>query len=193
MYRVLEAKAQINEEFFLVERAARNTSDFLALYDRYFARVYTYFRYRFNNPAMCDDLCAQTFMQAMEHIDQFSPARGPFIGWLFGIARNLANQQLKKSRRFTLLSLDSMWFLAGNEASPEELTIEQDEQRRMMDAMAVLPAQQRDLLALKFSAELNNRQIAALTGLSEQNVGVIIFRAIRKLRQAMGGMEDEDA
>jgi len=190
---VLDAKVQVNEELLLAERAARDTSDFLALYDRYFARGYTYFRYRFNNSALCDDLCAQTFLQAIEHIGQFSPTRGPFIGWLFGIARNLANQHLQKNRRFLLLSLDSVRFLAGNEASPEEQAIDLDEQRRMLQAMAVLSSQQRDLLGLKFSAELNNRQIAALTGLSEQNVGVIMFRAIRKLRLAMEGTEDRDA
>lgn len=190
---VLEAKAQTNEELLLIERTARNTNDFLALYDRYFERVYTYFRYRFNDPTLCDDLCSQTFLQALEHIDQFTPARGPFVGWLFGIARNLANRQLQKNRRFPLLPLDTFWFLSGSEATPEEQTIELDEQHRLLQAITVLSAQQRDLLALKFSAVLTNRQIAVLTGLSEQNVAVVIFRAIRKLRQALGEIEDSDA
>jgi RNA polymerase sigma-70 factor (ECF subfamily) len=193
MQMVLEAKAQTNEELLLIERAARNTNDFLALYDRYFERVYTYFRYRFNEPTLCDDLCSQTFLQALEHIGQFLPARGPFIGWLFGIARNLANQHLQKSRRFPQLSFDSLWSFASSDTTPEDQTIELDEQRRMLQAIAVLSTQQRDLLALKFSAELTNRQIATLTGLSEQNVAVIIFRSIRKLRQAMGEIEDSDA
>jgi len=190
---VLEAKAQGNEDLLLVEQAARNSKYFLALYDRYFPRVYTYFRYRFNDPALCDDLCAQTFLQALEHIDQFSSDLGPFIGWLFGIARNLANKHVQKSRRFPQLSLDALWFLQSKEATPEEQTVELDEQHRMLQAISVLSPQQRDLLALKFSAEMSNRQIAALTGLSEQNVAVIIFRAIRKLRQAMGVKEDADA
>ncbi len=60
----------------------------------------------------------------------------------------------------------------------------------MLQAMSFLSEQQRDLLALKFSVELTNRQIAALTGRTEQNVAVMIFRAIRKLRQAMGEVED---
>ena len=190
---VLEAKAQTNEELLLIERAARNKNDFLALYDRYFERVYTYFRYRFSDLSLCDDLCSQTFLQALEHIDQFSPTRGPFIGWLFGIARNLANQHTQKRRRFLLLSLDTLWFLSGSDATPEDQTIELDEQHRMLQAIMVLSIQQRDLLALKFSAELTNRQIAAITGLSEQNVAVIIFRSIRKLRQALGEIEDSHA
>lgn len=181
---MLEAKAQ-REELLLIERAARNTSDFLALYDQYFARVYTYFRYRFNDTALCDDLSAQTFMQALEHIGQFSPSRGPFVGWLFGIARNLANQQLQKARRFPLISLDALPFIPANDISPEERTVEMDEQHQILQAMTLLSPQQRDVLALKFSADLNNRQIAALTGLSEQNVGVILYRAVHKLRQVV--------
>jgi len=84
-----------------------------------------------------------------------------------------------------------LWFLPGHEASPEEISVALDEQQRMLQAVSVLSAQQRDLLALKFSAALNNREIAALTGLSEQNVGVIIFRSIRKLRQVMGEKEEQ--
>ena len=44
-----------------------------------------------------------------------------------------------------------------------------------------------DLLGLKYAAGLNNRQIAGPLGLSEQNVGVILYRAIGRLRQLMLG------
>ncbi len=190
---MIEAKTQGIKELLLVEQAAREPGDFLALYDRYFPRVFTYFRYRFNDPALCDDLCAQTFLQALEHIDQFIPERGPLVGWLFGIARNLANKHLRRNRRFPQLSLDNLPFVPCKDASPEEQTVENDEQREMLQMIACLSSQQRDVLALKFSADLNNRQIAALTGLSEQNVAVMIFRAIRKLRMAIGEREVNNA
>ena len=49
----------------------------------------------------------------------------------------------------------------------------------------MLKDNERDLLGLKYNTGLNNRQIAELTGLSEQNVGVILFRAIKQLRKLM--------
>ena len=59
------------------------------------------------------------------------------------------------------------------------------EERQLIAAISHLPDRQRDLLALKFSGRLNNREIAALTGLSEQNVAVILHRSIRILRQRL--------
>jgi len=43
---------------------------------------------------------------------------------------------------------------------------------------------------LKFAGELNNRQIAKLTGLSESNVGTRLFRAIRRLRDSFKETQD---
>ena len=46
-----------------------------------------------------------------------------------------------------------------------------------------LPERERSLVALKYGAELNNREIVRQTGLSESNVGTILFRAVNKLRE----------
>lgn len=159
---------------------------FLALYDQYFSRVYTYFRYRCPDPQTCDDLTAQTFEQALTHLDDYDANRGPFAAWLFGIARNAANLHFRRGFRFQWLNLDKIINLSAYEPLPEEQVIHNDQQRHLIAAVSRLPDRQRDLLALKFSGGLTNREIAALTGLSEQNVAVILHRSIHILRQQMG-------
>ena len=52
--------------------------------------------------------------------------------------------------------------------------------------MEHLPARDQEIIALKFAGELSNREIAQATGLSESNVGVILFRSIRKIRDRLG-------
>ncbi len=47
-----------------------------------------------------------------------------------------------------------------------------------------LPAREQELVALKYGAEATNRAIAALTGLSESNVGTILHRVVLELRSA---------
>jgi RNA polymerase sigma-70 factor, ECF subfamily len=164
--------------------------EFLELYDRYYARIYTYFRYRCADAQTCDDLAAQTFEQALVHFEDYDPARGPFVAWLFGIARNAVHHHYRRGRKFQWLSLDKWFTLSGNDPQPEEQAVQKDEQRRLIDAIGRLPDRQRDLLALKFSGGLNNREIATLTGLSEQNVAVIIHRSIQSLRKHLGNEED---
>ncbi len=54
--------------------------------------------------------------------------------------------------------------------------------RRLRVCLASLPEADRELISLKFGAELNNREIARLTGLSESNVGTKLCRLVKKLR-----------
>ena len=55
--------------------------------------------------------------------------------------------------------------------------------------MSRLSHRERDLIGLKFAGGLTNRRIAALTGLSESNVGVILYRAVRRLRTELNVKE----
>jgi len=55
--------------------------------------------------------------------------------------------------------------------------------------VARLSDRERDLVALKFAAGLTNRRIAELTGLSESNLGVILYRAVPRLRAEMSAKE----
>ena len=181
------------DDSLLAQRAARNVEAFLALYDRYFARVYMYFRHRCAEAQTCDDLTAQTFEQALSHICDYCPDRGSFAAWLFGIARNIANAHFRRTLRFQWVPLELVRSLPGRDPLPEETAIETDQQQVLLRCIQELSPRQRDLLALKFAAGLTNRQIAQLTGLGEQNVGVILHRSIRHLRKRMEAPEDRRA
>jgi RNA polymerase sigma-70 factor (ECF subfamily) len=190
MEKVASSTIALRDESLIIQKAIVDTDAFMALYDRYFSRVYTYFRYRCQDQATCDDLTAQTFEQALVHIREYCPHRGAFAAWLFGIARNTANAHLRKKLRYQWLPIEALWSLPGNEPHLEELVIEADRQHLLAKCLLEMSPRQQDLLALKFAGELNNRQIADLTGLSEQNVGVILYRSIQYLRKRMEQAED---
>ncbi len=185
------ANAVLNEARLVVE-AARDTQAFLALYDRYFPRVYTYFRCRCADLQACDDLTAQTFEQALTHLRDFDPERGSFAAWLFGIARNNANAALRQKLRTLWLPLEALLSRPGNDPPPEEAAIAADRRSLLASCVRALPPRQRDLLALKFMGELTNRQIAEMSGLSEQNVAVILHRSLHDLRERMNRLENSD-
>lgn len=158
--------------------------DFAELYDRSYAKAYNYALYRLGDPAAADDAVSRAYENALARLDSFDPARGEADGWLFGILRNAVNDLLRERR--WRAPFDLVLALVGERDAGERALIEDEEQRALLAALASLDARGRELLALKFGAQMSNKDIAAQTGLSESNVGVILFRTVKRLQDLLG-------
>ena len=64
-----------------------------------------------------------------------------------------------------------------------------EEVERLMAALGRLSEVQREVVTLKFFSHMTNRAIAGLTGLSEANVAVMLFRCVRRMRKSLSGEE----
>jgi RNA polymerase sigma-70 factor (ECF subfamily) len=175
------AIAILPDEPALIAQAKAEPAAFAAIYDHYFSRVYNYVRYRVNDAGATDDLTAQIFERALTNIGRYQTERAPFAAWLFAIARNAVGDHLRASRR-RWLSLDALRDRPDPKPQPEQVAVENESHTALLAAITCLSDRERDLIALKFAAGLTNRHIAELSGLSESNVGVSLFRAMRKLR-----------
>ena len=159
---------------------------FVILYDRYFTRVYNYVRYRCSEASEADDLTAQVFLKALINVDKYDPEKAPFDAWLFTIARNLINDFYRSKRRYYVVDIEDVEHILSHSNRPLEEKIEHSEEKyRLLKCIETLSTRHRDLIALKFGANMTNREIAAITGLSETNVGVLLHRGIKKLRKTM--------
>jgi RNA polymerase sigma factor (sigma-70 family) len=167
----------------LAERAAADLLAFNTLYERYYPRVYNYASFRC--PDAAEDLAAQVFLRLVQNINKYQSDRAPFAAWLFAIARNEVNHHLRRERLRRWLPLDAQRTLHTRQPGPEDQVILGEELEELQNALNVLEPRERDLVGLKFAARLTNRQIAGLLGLGESHVGVILYRAIRKLRAAL--------
>jgi RNA polymerase sigma-70 factor (ECF subfamily) len=170
------------EEAALAVRSVQDRGAFATLYDRYFPRVYNYLRFRCDDPGLVDDLTALVFERALTRIHTYSPQTAPFGAWLFAIARHALSDHWRAQRLRSFLYLDDLHREVVDRSNPEEGFILGEQRRALLAAVARLNDRERDLVGLKFAAGLNNRQIAKLTGLSESNVGVILFRAMGHMR-----------
>ena len=153
--------------------------DWDALYTDHVGRVYNFFRYRVGDAVTAQDLTAATFEKAWRKRNQFRGDPERFTAWLFTIARNVANDHFRKSP--PLVSLEAASHLASPDLGAEMLE-QAEEFNRLVAAINRLPRRARDLITLKYGAELNNRQIARQLHLSESNVGTILSRTLHKLR-----------
>ncbi len=169
----------------LAVEASHSSQAFGALYDLLYPRVYNYIRYRCHDQASAEDLAAQTFERLLSAIRSYDSQRGPFEPWLFAIARNLVTSHYRSHALRTWLPWE--WFHRQPDPAPqpEEAAMLRESETTLLVALGQLKPQQRDLLGLKYGSGLANPQIAALTGLSEGNVAVILHRAIEALRRIL--------
>lgn len=174
--------AVLPNESALVARATAEPAAFAAIYDHYFPRVYNYVRYRVGDAETADDVTAQVFERVLVNIGRYRPERAPFAAWLFAIARNGVNDHFRAQKRRRWLSLQVLRDRASADPRPEEVLVHNETCAELLAAVACLSDRERDLIGLKFGAGLTNRRVAELTGLSQSNVGVILYRAVRRLR-----------
>jgi len=168
------------------------TEEFSQIYEMYFNRVYKYICYRINNHYEAEDLCSQVFETVITKYHTFSEEKAKFDVWLFAIARNTVTDYFRSRKKRFHFSLDSISELILSKPSPEELAIRDDEHQAMFQAMAKLRDKERNIIAMKFAAGLKNSEIAELMGVSESNIGVVVYRIINKLRKFLEVGRDRD-
>ena len=162
------------------------SQSFGEIYNEYFARIYSYTRCRVDSAATAEDITAAVFQKALANSNQFSPSRGNISQWLFGIARNEINYMLRKAAMRRFLPLDLFSDNIPSEQKPDALERQEDSAKLLL-ALKTLDPREKDLISLKFYSMLNNREIATLTGISESNVGTILYRCMAKLREQFRG------
>jgi RNA polymerase sigma-70 factor (ECF subfamily) len=160
------------------------TIDWQEVYLENLPRVYNYLRFRVGDDLVAQDLTSSTFEKAWKSRNRYKREIATFSTWLFAIASNLAIDYFRKKRAEVALS-----HLEAHDSaqSAEEVSVRNAQYARLLSLLEELPSRDRELFALKHGADLTNRQIAALTGLSESNVGTILHRVARQLRAKLDG------
>jgi RNA polymerase sigma-70 factor (ECF subfamily) len=158
---------------------AATEADWDALYAEQLPRVYNFFRYRVGDGAVAEDLTSITFEKAWQARNRYRRDLGAFSTWLLTIARNVAVDHYRKHRHHE--PLDALDEVPGGQ-TPEELAEHRSDVERLGRLLEQLPERERELVALKYGSEMTNRAIARLTGLSESNVGTILYRTVQGLR-----------
>ena len=157
---------------------------FSETYRRYFPRLFAYVYARVGQVHLAEDLVADVFERAYTKADSLR-SKEAYSTWLFTIARNAIISNARKHSRETIVDPDVMGDISPSTASVETEILAREEQSAVARLVLEFPQREQDIISLKFDAELSNHQIAEIMELSEPNVRVIIFRALRKLRELM--------
>ena len=151
--------------------------DFEALYRTTRDDVFAYVATLLHDRSAAEDVTALAFERAFRKRKSFRPDRGSERGWIFGIARNAALDELRRLKRSAPL--------ISEPAAPDEEPELALRRAAVRTALAALPARDRELIALKFHAGLDNSELADVLGVSVSNAGTRLHRALTKLREIL--------
>jgi len=158
---------------------------FAERYRQYFPRVFAFVYGRVQNAQVAEDLVSEVFERAFLKAASLRNAEA-FGTWLFTIARNVVNSHGRKlAREQTNPDPEVLSTIASSQASVESQILQREEVASLLAYVRRLSQREQEIIALKFDAGLANKQIADIVGVSEVNVRVILYRALRKLRDML--------
>jgi RNA polymerase sigma-70 factor, ECF subfamily len=164
------------------EEMLESPDDFTAAYESHARPIYRFLYWRTRDAALSEDLTSGVFEKAWRSRRSFKG--GSVQAWLYRIARNLLTDHWRRKQDVLSDNID-----AFPEAAVEDTAgLEMDRSlavRQLQQALAVLPREMRSVVQLRFIERLPAKQVARRLGLSESNVRVIQYRALRKLRSSL--------
>jgi RNA polymerase sigma factor (sigma-70 family) len=138
-------------------------------------RVYSYVAYRLGDGPEAEDVTSEVFERALRYRSSYDDSRGGPLPWLFGIARRCVDDAL--TRRPPLVDAELL-----EQASSEDLEGETVQRIAITHAVERLDERGRELIAMRYGADLTARQIGEVLGLKTNAVEVALHRTMARLR-----------
>lgn len=170
------------DDAILAEAAKTDVCAFGELYERYYARIYRYTYHRLGHAADAEDVTALVFMKALEALPSYQSGRSGFAAWIFTITRNaVVDHYRRKRKQYPLdeIEHDS----SGHDPISDVLINEQRTELHML--ITHLSPEQREVVLMRYAAELTFSEIAATLKKNEAAVRMLLHRGLRKLKAVM--------
>jgi RNA polymerase sigma-70 factor (ECF subfamily) len=145
-------------------------------------RVYAYVAYRIGDGADAEDVTSDTFERALRYRSSYDPSRGEPIAWLIGIARHCIRDAATAQTAP----------MHEAEAPGEELESVVIRRVELAAALSRLGSHDRELLALRYGADLTARGTAEVLGMRTNAVEVALHRARARLRAELESGSDTE-
>jgi RNA polymerase sigma-70 factor (ECF subfamily) len=172
---------RMTDEIRIIKAARQDPKVFGELYKLYVEQVFRYLFSRIGNVHEAEDVTAQTFLEAFESFDKFRQD-GHFASWLFGIARNKAMDHFRRRDRSS--HVDEF-----NELPVEDYAlvrmIKTEQEEALSKLIQTLPEEDRELLRLRFLADMSYPEIARFLHRNEDAVKKTTYRLLARLHSQL--------
>ncbi|MDP1846968.1 MAG: sigma-70 family RNA polymerase sigma factor [Solirubrobacteraceae bacterium] len=153
--------------------------DIERLFAEHSQRLYAFVAYRTGDPSVAEEIVGDTFERVVRTRRRFDRSKGSEQSWIYAIALNLLTDHQRRAgveRR----ALDSAAHAAGRDAN-DPLTRVADRDQ-LLRALERLEPDLREVLALRFGADLRLKDIARVTGRPLSTIHERLQRGLRRLQ-----------
>lgn len=178
----------------LIERA--RTGDGAArqlLYLAYVDRVYRTVRGMLRSDADAEDVTQDAMLTVLTSLHKYRPRPDVrFVAWVTAIAANTVRRRFRR-RRPELTATGELPEIAAEVADPLEALDRARRRRALLTALAELPERDREIVSLRYAADLDSGEIGACMGLAPAAIRKILERARTRLAARLDelwGVED---
>jgi len=166
----------------------RDSAALRALFQRYHARVFHFVMRRLHDPALAEEVVADVFFEVWRSVGHFAGASRPST-WIFGIAHfkaTGAHRDRSRRKRAAVLptNVESLHRVPDGADAGERL-LARDELRLVLQALAELSAEQREVLELAAIEGMPYEEIASRFGVPEGTIKTRVARARARLRRGV--------
>lgn len=187
--------------FGLVERAQSGDSDALsALFDKYRRRLALLIHYKLGRDARelddVEDVVQETLLRAFRDVERFTyRAPGSFFRWISAIADHVivdrARYRERACRAAALVPFRSESNPQGPEPAdsrtPSRIFAEHEGMAQLLAGLDALPEAYREAILMAKIEGLSTAEIAERLGKTREAIALLVFRAVKKLRETTQG------
>ncbi|MDR2589817.1 MAG: sigma-70 family RNA polymerase sigma factor [Oscillospiraceae bacterium] len=150
------------------------------IFNTFYDKIYSFTLMRVGNVHDSEDITSDVFMKVAEKIDTYNPDKAAFSTWIFVIALNEIRMFYRK--RKPIYSIDCISEFVSS-FDIEENLLKHEERIFLYKAIENLDEISKEVVLLRYFADLSTKQIAEITALSETNVDVKMHRAKEKIKK----------
>ena len=154
------------------------------LFDRYQPRIYKYVRMRVYDHHKAQDLTGEIFLLMIKNLPGYRDIGIPFSAWLYRIAHNLVINHYQKEQVTQQVSL-----VHAENSHPHTATLavmfeQQLEIEGLLQALEKLDDIQREVIILRFLADLSLKEVAQTLDKTVAAIKAIQHRGLLALKMA---------
>lgn len=174
---------EIEQEWLEIQAAQADPAMFRPIYNRYFEQVFRFIHRRTADEDLSADLCSQVFLKAMQRLSEYAFRGVPFSAWLFRIASNEVSQFFRQNKAGRVVSIEEIH--VGEVMDEMEEESNEALRAKLLLVLNDLNESDLQLIEMRFFEQMPFKEIADITGMTENNAKVKVYRILERLKKKL--------